>query len=200
MKHFNPQPEPRDFDRRARQPGRAWLRDHLDQAGNLPQGTRPRDYWSDFRGALAEGFDNLCAYTVMLTTEGTVDHYLSCNHHPDLAYEWSNYRFVMGWINSSKGDLDAAVLDPFEVQEDWFEIILPSLQLCLTDKVPPAQRDRAQFTLTRLHLDHDERIIRVRQQWYQLYLDGYLPLAGLQKVAPLIACAVMRDIAERSEP
>lgn len=31
-------------------------------------------------------------------------------------------------MNSSKGTLDNQVLDPFEVANDWFEILLPSLQ------------------------------------------------------------------------
>ena len=76
------------------------------------------------------------------------------------AYEWSNLRFASAWINSTKGTLDDQVLDPFDLGEDWFEILLPSLQLVLTDKVPPQQRQKAQFTLERLRLQDDERVLR----------------------------------------
>jgi len=121
---------------------------------------------------------------------GTVDHYLSCEHHRHLAYEWSNYRFASAWINSSKGTVDDQVLDPFQVGDDWFEILLPSLQLVLTDAVPLRVRQKAEFTLQRLHLRNDERVLRQRQQWYQLYLDRDITLEGLEKKAPLIARAI----------
>jgi hypothetical protein len=81
----------------------------------------------------------------------------------------------------------------FLVEDDWFEILLPSLQLVLTDAVPPEERTRAEFTLQRLHLRDDERVIRQRQQWYQLYLDGEITLTGLERNAPLIARAIKKQ-------
>ncbi|MFM9265413.1 hypothetical protein [Tychonema sp. BBK16] len=39
------------------------------------------------------------------------------------------------------------VIIKFEVEDNWFEIILPSCQLVLTDSVPAHERDRAQFTI-----------------------------------------------------
>lgn len=186
MMRFNPPSEPPEFDQKARQPGNNWL-------AKNPNNLRPRDYWSPFKSNLADGFGNLCGYSVMYEPVGTVDHYLSCENYPNLAYEWSNYRFASAWINSSKRTLDDQVLDPFQVGEDWFEIILPSLQLILTNKVPPAERQRAEFTLQRLRLRDDERVIRQRQQWYQLYLDGDITLEGLQKKAPLIALAIRKQ-------
>jgi hypothetical protein len=92
------------------------------------------------------------------------------NRH--LSYEWSNYRYAAGWINSSKKDLDDRLLDPFEVEDTWFEIILPSLQLVLTDKVPKEQRLKAQFTLQHLGLDYNERILRQREEWFRMYEQG----------------------------
>jgi len=47
--------------------------------------------------------------------------------------------------------------------------------------------------LERLRLRDDERVLRQRQQWYQLYLDGDLTLQGLEKKAPLIARAVKKQ-------
>ena len=61
--------------------------------------------------------------------DGTVDHYLSCANHRALAYEWTNYRFTSARMNSIKRTEDDRVLDPFEVGDDWFEILLPSLQM-----------------------------------------------------------------------
>lgn len=181
-----PVPEPPDFDEKARQPGNEWLASH-------PDSSRPRDFWSPFRNKLAEGFNFRCGYSAMCDFVGTVDHFLSWQNYKHLAYEWGNYRYISSWINSSKGNLDNQVLDPYEVQEGWFEILLPSLQLVLTDAVPPNLREKAEFTLQRLHLAHNERIIRQRSEWYSLYLQGDLTLEGLERMAPLIARAVRKQ-------
>jgi hypothetical protein len=112
------------------------------------------------------------------------------------AYDWSNYRFAAGWINCSKQNLDSnQMIDPFCVGDDWFEILLPSLQLVTTKAVPEGMRERAKTMLTRLHLQDDERVIRVRRRWYELYQDGNLTLEGLRESAPLIAAAVERGAA-----
>lgn len=184
MIHFIAPDEPDGFEEKTRTPGNAWLAAH--SAG------RPKDFWTAFKKELADGFNDLCAYTAMYEPVGTVDHYLSSDNHRDQAYEWSNYRFASGWINSSKRTEDEKILDPFLVEDGWFEVILPSLQLVITDAVPDHEKERAKHTLRRLHLSNDERVIRQRREWYRMYQDGELTLAGLEKKAPLIACAVKK--------
>lgn len=178
---FKPPSEPDYFDQKCRRVGKEWLREHSKTK-------RPKDFWSPFRPQLADGFCQLCAYSAMYEPVGTVDHFISCKTNPHLAYEWSNYRFASGWINSSKKD--AEVLDPFQVGDDWFEVLLPSLQLVLTGKVPAKHRARAEYTLKRLHLQDDERVIRQRREWYRMYQAGELTVGGLHKKAPLIARAI----------
>jgi hypothetical protein len=180
-------PEPAHFDSEARQPGNGWL------AAN-PGAKRLPALWRSFVNELYDGFGGLCGYAAMLdATGGTVDHYLSVRNHRHLAYEWSNYRFAWSTMNSIKGIADDAVLDPYEVGEGWFEIILPSLQMRVTDRVPAEHRARAEATLSRLKLRDDERLIRCRRGWYELYQAGELTLEGLARVAPLIADAVRRE-------
>lgn len=177
-------PKPRGFDAKAKLPGNAWLAEH-------PQAQRPPALWAPYTAHLSEGFADLCGYAAMHDpTGGTVDHYLSFRHRRDLAYEWSNYRFASEPLNSSKRNADAAVLDPFEVGAGWFEIILPSLQLRVTNAVPAALRAKAEYTLQRLKLRDGERVIRWRKSWYDMYLSGRLTLDGLRGVAPLLAAAV----------
>lgn len=177
---------PATFDAEARQPGNAWLNAN-------PGAKRPPDLWTPFRKDLAEGFGRRCGYAAMLDpTGGTVDHYLGIRDHRDLAYEWSNYRFASSTMNSIKRNADDAVLDPYEVGDGWFEIILPSLQMRVTPRVPPEFRARAEATLTRLKLRDDERLIQWRQSWYAMYKAGKLSLDGLAQVAPLIAAAVRK--------
>lgn len=176
--------KPEDFDAKVKVPGDAWL------ASN-PAAARPPALWAPYTSQLSDGFVNLCGYAAMHDpTGGTVDHFLSFKHHRDLAYEWSNYRFASGPLNSSKRDADDAVLDPFDVGVGWFEIILPSLQMRVTDAVPAAYRPKAEFTLKRLKLRDGERVIRWRRSWYRMYTSGQLTLDGLRMVAPLLAAAV----------
>lgn len=182
-----PVPEPEGFDVRARTPGKKWLAEN-------PPPNKPPSKWSAFLPDLESGFHQLCGYAAMLDpTGGTVDHYLSTKNHRHLAYEWSNYRFAWATLNSSKRNADDSVLDPFEVGAGWFEISLPSLQLLLTDRVPESHRDKAEFTLKRLHLRDGERVLRSRRSWLELYEKGSLSLDGLRRVAPLLAEAVARQ-------
>jgi hypothetical protein len=186
--HFERIDEPSDFNAKARQPGRRWLEQHPDAT------KRPKDYWSAFKGPLAVGFGHLCAYSAMYEPVGTVDHFVSCHEDRAQAYEWSNYRYASGWINSSKQNLKAdQIFDPFEVEDGWFEIILPSLQLVVSDAIPDEHRARAEFVLDRLHLRDDERVLRQRREWYRMYQDSELTLEGLRRKAPLIARAIDRQ-------
>ena len=186
MIRFAPVPCPAEFEERCRRVGLAWLAEH-------PEAVRPKDFWSPFKSQLATGFGDLCAYSCMYEPVGTIDHYLSTKNHRERAYDWDNYRFASPWINSSKRTADDAVLDPFQVGDDWFEILLPSLQLVLTSAVPEEHRARAASTLERLHLRDDERVIRQRRMWYRMYQEKALTLEGLRRKAPLIARAVEKQ-------
>ncbi len=186
-----PVPEPPDFDARARRPGNAWLAENLGAV-------RPRDFWSPFRALLAEGFANRCGYTAMLDLNGTVNHHRSYKTHPELTYAWSNYRYAAAWINSAKKT--AEVLDPYDVGEGWFEVLLPSLQLVATDKVPPERRALVERTLRDLPIAHDERVLKQRRHWYQKYREGKPSLEGLREVSPLIAMAEEKRMAAAAPP
>jgi hypothetical protein len=135
---------------------------------------------------------NRCGYGAMWISSGTVDHFVSCDEDRHMAYEWSNYRYVEGWLNSAKSKkLSGDLLDPFEVQDGWFEIELPSLQLKLTDAVPASVRARAEYTLKHLPLRDDERILRTRRAWLAAYEQG-APFWLIEEKAPLIAQAIQR--------
>jgi len=176
--------KPVEFHNKAEIPGNKWLARH-------PNALRPRDYWSPFRVELAQGFHDLCAYSAMYIPSGTVDHFVSFKENRSLAYDWSNYRYCAGWINASKrNEPSTNLLDPFEIGQGWFEIILPSLQLQVAPGAPNHIRCRAEYVMDRLHLRNDERVIRQRRSWLEQYECGELTLQGLKRRAPLIAAAV----------
>lgn len=190
----SPIPEPAAFDANCRQAGRQWLQWRQQNQQPLPD--RPRDFWSPFRPDLRRGFGCRCGYYAMLIHDGQVDHFISwntcrTNDTPELAYEWDNFRFVDGALNSSKRTLDCQLLDPFEVGDDWFEIELPSLLLRPVN-VPPERQEAANLTLEKLGLDQGPRVLELRWEWYDKHQRRELSLDGLRTVAPLLACAVER--------
>lgn len=188
--------EPADFDVKCRQKGLQWLAAHpkATRKGNK----RPKALWTAFKPKLADAFRDLCAYGAMYEPVGTVDHFVPVDANEALAYDWSNYRMASGWINSSKQKA-VAVLDPLLVQDGWFELLLPSLQLVVTDQVPMHLRALAEETLTRLHLRDDERVLRQRRRWLRLYREGKLDLEGLRENAPLIATAIDKEKAAAAQ-
>ncbi|MCK6592787.1 MAG: hypothetical protein L6Q76_34970 [Polyangiaceae bacterium] len=187
MIRFERVPEPLSFDDDVRKPGSRWLDEHPNAKQFYP-------YWSKHLSDLRDGFQSLCGYSAMHIEDGTVDHYRSSKNRPDLAYEWNNYRFASERMNKVKGTEDEQILDPFEVEDSWFELLLPSFMLVTTPRVPEEHRRRAEHTLKRLGLRDGEPIIRRRKEWYDQFRAGYLNLAGLRAWAPLLARAIERRL------
>lgn len=184
----NPIQEPKDFNKTCRKRGRKWLHEHPDAKPDQFPG-----YWRDFQPDLARAFQLRCGWTAMhIGTDGAVDHFQSRSgpNGRNLAYEWCNYRYISTTVNSSKQALDAEVLDPFEVESGWFEVLLPSFILVRTEKVPVDLRAKADFTISRLKLDTGEKFIANRREWYRDHVNEGLPISNLRKYAPLIAEAI----------
>jgi hypothetical protein len=188
-----PTSEPDKFDAEVRKPGQAWLAANPDKPSS-----KYKAFWSNWEACkekLADSFQQRCAYTAMRilpAQDGTIDHYLSKKNYPELTYEWSNYRYCKGYFNGLKLNHDDHILDPFEVEDDWFEVQIPSLQLILTDKVPPELREKAEFTLRQLQLQDTKRIIDQRTEYYEDYLAGLVTLEKIERDAPLIAKAIRK--------
>ncbi len=181
--------EPPRFDQRCRKRGRAWLAENPDY-------DRPYDYWSEFEGELRTAFGGMCAYCAMRIMKGQVDHFrpvalLKEEKRHELAYEWSNLRYAEGVLNEKKWR--HMILDPFDVQDGWFEIELPSLHLRATNLIPEDLRELAEFTIHKLGLRDSEIVIRYRREWFAMYQAGELSIEGLRRVAPQMADAVERD-------
>lgn len=187
MMKFELQPEPENFQESVRTPGIAWLM--------LNPMKQPKNFWKSAKGHLRRSFQNLCSYSCVFSSSTSVDHYLSKSRRRDLAYEWSNYRHCMPEINSFKGTFDDKILDPFEVEDGWFEIILPSCILKITSSLPPELTARALFTIEKLHLN-DEVLLEQRFEYYCDFKNSETSLAFLKKNAPLIAkaCEQQTDI------
>lgn len=181
-----PVPEkPATFETDCGEPGRTWLEQNPDVHPHR------NPLWTAFRPQLRAAFELRCGFLAMRIPHGTVDHWVSINTDRTKAYDWENYRFVDGSVNSAKKPAwDGKLLDPYEVQDGWFEILLPSLQMIVADIPDAAVKERAEFTLTKLHLRDGEDVIRLRREWLEMHDRGELNLDGLRRVAPLVARAV----------
>jgi uncharacterized protein (TIGR02646 family) len=163
-----PQPEPDDFDQKVRQPGIKWLEDHgIDSTISLPPKTYIEDYWEKCKLDLRESYEGICAYLglyIHLVEVPTVDHFLPKSLRPDLAYEWSNYRFSAFRMNSRKGDY-TDIVDPFTISQYYFGIVL------LTGDIYPLHEEnsvewvKAKNTIKRLKLD-DDLCTKNRKKYY----------------------------------
>jgi hypothetical protein len=192
MIKVEPQKEPPGFHDNVRVLGQEWL-----AANTCRDPQRPNDYWNQWapcREHLADVFAHRCGYTACWMPSGQVEHFVSWKRCKDtgqhhLAYEWTNYRWILPQLNGRKNIKD--VLDPFEVEDDWFEVNLFSLHLRLTDKVPSEHRQKAQMTIEVLGLDRDPLVVRIRAEALQRYREGS-SLAGIERYSPLMARALRR--------
>lgn len=202
-------PKPMSEDLRAKyrskvlEPGTRWLAENPPPepkpGETAAKSKRPPSYWREVQDDLADAFHDRCAYTAMwLSHPGEVDHFVSIDEDRSKLYEWENFRYCAGWFNSTKQHVRSTqILDPIAIEDDWFEIILPSLELRMTERCPGHLRERATFMLDRLQLGKGQKVIRYRRQFYARYLrDGPRALADLDELAPLLARAIRKQMAE----
>lgn len=188
---------PEHFDRDVREPGRRWL-----ENPNNRNKSRPRAFWKHCRDDLEREFESRCGYAATWISSGCTDHYVSWSrckredeHH--LAYEWENLRWIAPELNSKKGEL--LLLDPFEVQDDWFELHLPSLHLHLTRAVPIELRERAATTVRALGLDSGRLVMRWRRAELRLFAEGRTTLSLIKERTPLLGRALEKLFAAKPD-
>ncbi|KYF88487.1 hypothetical protein BE17_27280 [Sorangium cellulosum] len=192
MIHVPLQPEPARFDALVRQPGRRALAANVE---HLPP------YWRECLDDLRDGYRGICAYLCVLVPRGTgarsVDHVAPKSKRRELAYEWSNYRFVCSLMNARKRDFDD-VLDPMEIPDGWFVLELSFLQVLPAEGLHDEARACVQATIERLKLN-DKECIAAREMYYTAYLDKGLTLELLQEWSPFVAREVVRQGLARRE-
>lgn len=186
MIHVEPQPEPPDFDGLVRKPG-------LEA---LAQGQSPLPpYWRHCLKDLHRVYRGICAYLCIWIPPGTgarsADHFVAKSSHPELAYEWSNYRLVTQLMNSRKGAFQE-VLDPFEIPNGWFVLELLFLQVLPNPELGETIRAKVQTTIDRLRLN-DTECLSARASYYDDYLSGDVSFRFLEKRCPFVAIELKRQ-------
>lgn len=228
MIHVEKQPEPRppdfDFDREVRQRGLSALAELAGKAPTIkrrgprirkqverledlePQVLRKYDYWTRALPALHRAYRGVCAYTCFYIeplTGPTVDHFVAITRSElREAYEWDNYRLACSLMNACKGDFPD-VLDPFIVQDGWFQLNLDTFEVLPAEGLEATLRQRVQETVERLRLNSLE-CRSVRRRWFEAYWlprdpSRPVPLWFLEEQAPFLAREMRRQGRVRPE-
>lgn len=145
-------------------------------------------YWVKFLDDLHEAYNGICAYLAvhieLVTGAATVDHFAPQSLSPGLAYEWHNDRLACLMMNSRKRQhLD--VLDPFNVQNGWFQLNLVTGQILPNRALSPQLQQQVRDTIARLKLDSPgNRAMRVRH--FMDYTNNLYPSDHLKRYSPFV--------------
>ncbi len=193
MMRVQPRPEPNDFARLVRNPGRRFLR--ITPRPSTAQ-WQTHSYWRRILSDLHDAYSGICAYSCHWipydTGADTVEHFLPKRNYPDRAYEWSNYRLVCATLNGRKRDSEN-VIDPFVIENEWFVLDFPSLIVKLGPGVPDDLAQAARNTIDLLGLNDEGTCLKSRLKWVEWYCLDEIPFAHLQRCAPFIAFELERQ-------
>lgn len=193
MIHIDPQPEPETFDTLVRQPGQRFL-------ARTPNPTRKQwdshSYWRKTLALLHDLYGGICAYSCHWipydTGADTVEHFLPKSTYPQQAYEWGNYRLVCATLNSRKRIFED-ILDPFDIQNAWFVIDFPSLQIKPALGLDSVLTGSIQDTIDRLRLNDEGTCLKSREAYIKDYCLGCITFTYLRRKSPFIALELERQ-------
>jgi hypothetical protein len=183
-------PAPPGFDENVRSKGLTWIEEQRRPI------TKFHSLWRWCEPHLHVAFQGRCGWAAVAISSGQVEHFISqraCveQGRPELAYDWDNFRYIMPELNCKKSRRPS-VLDPFDVQPDWFELVLPQLHVRMTERIPDSHRDLARSTLDFLGLTNGPKLMRLRRKYMQQYREGKTRIALLDEDFPLLADALHR--------
>jgi hypothetical protein len=155
-------------------------------------------YWTEALDDLMTAYSHICAYSCFrihpVTGSRSVDHMAAKSRAWDQVYEWSNYRLACSRLNARKREF-GDVLDPFLVEDDWFELELVGFQVKPAKHLADETRAQVQATIDRLGLD-DFRTHRERDA--ENYWAG-IPFKVLMEESPFVARELRRQGRVRPE-
>lgn len=93
-------------------------------------------------------------------------------------------------MNARKNDF-GDVLDPFEVEDGWFELELVGFQVRPAPNLDPMTAARVEQTIVRLGLN-DYEFRQSRERDYDAVRDGHVTLEHLSEESPFVAREIRR--------
>lgn len=164
----------------------------IDRPEDLPA-SKIEPYWTKAIADLMQAYDEVCAYSCFrihpVTGAASVDHMAPKSRAWDRVYEWDNYRLAAARLNARKNAF-GDVLDPFEVQNGWFELELVGFQVLPAHGLTAAIRQEIQNTIDRLKLDD---LRSAREEDAVSYWEEQVSFARLMKESPFVAMELRRQ-------
>lgn len=186
------QPEPRDFDERVRVPGKEFLAEVPTPTTRQWEG---KEYWRLVLPDMRRAYKSICAYCAHWIPHSTgnhsVDHFVPRLREPNLAYEWSNFRYVAARFNSRKWT--HPILDPFTLLPNWFIIDFVTSFIKPNPDLLPNQKEAVLETIKHLKLNDDDDLVAEREAWVKDCGSGHISFLHLKKKAPFIAYELERQ-------
>jgi len=186
------QNEPEHFAEKVTKPGIQFLK-------LIPYPTyeqwKGREYWQPVLPDMRIKYEGICAYCAHWIPHSTgnhsIDHFIPKSQNPDLAYTWSNFRYVAARFNSRKGT--RSILDPFQLLHDWFILDFTSFFIRSYPDLLPEQKASVNRTIQILQLNSDDDLVLERQTWVTDYQEGHISYTHLKSHAPFIAYELERQ-------
>lgn len=211
-----PRDEPRDFDAKVRRPGMQWLHERLggERTPRVGAPVKPlapgvdlratdiMAYWTACLPDLRALY-RVCSYAGLKIREGgeSVDHFECkerCLRDPTkhaLIYEWRNFRYAFLPINRYRGTRQ--VLDPFEVQADWFALEFVGLSVHPRSHLGEPTLGRVRDTIRFAGLN-EPWLLRLRAEYFDAWRTRQISETWLRECAPFIAAEIDRQGVSRA--
>jgi hypothetical protein len=201
--------EPAAFDGNVRQPGLDAISELVgerpgkprrgrrrpkvaDRREDIPPGKFP-PFWTKAIDDLLAAYGRICAYVSCyiepVTGMPTVDHMVPKSRAWNEVYEWSNYRLASLLMNARKNDL-TTILDPFEVQDSWFQLELVGFQVNWSGPRNRPARAKVDDTLELLNI-RDCRVLR--ETYATEYWASHIDIDYLTRRMPFVATELRRQ-------
>lgn len=187
MIRVNIKPPPNNFEVLVAAPGRRFL-----NSVPRPRGKQwvNREYWRNVLGYMMTEYDGICAYTSLWIKpdQPTVDHYISRNNNPTLAYEWSNFRLARWRVNTRKNK-NENVIDPFNLSDNWFILDFTTFEIHPNSELIEEDRLLVLDTIKKLDLNHLD-YCDAREAWFDAFRDD---IEKLRSKSPFMAHEAVRQ-------
>lgn len=181
------QPEPVDFKLKVKKDGKDFLGEVPRPRGEQWKG---KEFWRRAIPDMVVTYNSICAYSSLWIKpdQPTIDHYISRDENASQAYEWKNFRLARWRINTRKGK-HKDVLDPFAIDETWFELDFTTFGIKPNPKLDQPVKEAVIKTIKRLELDNTD-YREAREAWFIAFKND---IPRLKEKAPFIASEMLRQ-------
>ena len=187
---------PANYEREVRRPGLNFLRRNPNPSAI---DFSRHSYWKAIHNELYQLYSGICSYCSSWTARNprpnrdntSVDHFIPKSIHPNLAYEWTNFRLCRARLNAKK-DNSTEVMDPCYIKNGWFQIDFRTFLMNTSSDTPNIIREYVNRSIDILGLNDDD-YVNERLEIIRLYALEEITIDELGAKYPFIAEEIRRS-------